>query len=123
MQNDAINATCPATEKDTPRLLLRGLDSLYVGYGLDLTIGGIDFEDLEFRKERTKVEHGENFAEIELGSERFALMPFGRFPYRFLLRNDLFEIGLAERMYPSCNVKFSSKGLWQLGFGWPGGSF
>jgi len=102
-------------ECEFPPLLLSGLDSLYVGYGFDLSTGGIDFEELEFRKLQTKVEHGEKFAEIVLGSERFALMPFGRYPYRYILRNDLFEISLAEQMYPSCRVQFYSKGLWHFG--------
>jgi hypothetical protein len=93
----------------------RGLDSLYVGCGFDLMTGGIDFEDLEFRKEQTKVEHGDKFAEITLGTERFALMPYGRYPYRYILNNNLFELSLAEHMYPGCRVQFYSKGLWHLG--------
>jgi hypothetical protein len=98
-----------------PCCLARGLDSLYVSYYLDLAASELDFEDLAFRKEQAKTDYGTSFVEVSLGSERFALKPFGRAKYKYVLANDLFEIRLSEGMQPSCHVQFYSKALWQCG--------
>jgi hypothetical protein len=89
-----------------PRLLLQGLDSLYVCYYLDAHSGILDWDDLAYEKERLKVSRQE-LAELELGSERLALLPYGRHPYRYVLSCRDFEIRLAERAY-SLAVRFSS---------------
>jgi hypothetical protein len=97
---------------ELPRLLIHGLDSLYVAFWLDVACGGIDFDDLAFRKERLRQSRTDDFAEIQLGRERFALKPFGRHPYPFVLANDAFEMRLGEHLRPACYVQFASKGLW-----------
>lgn len=104
-----------AAALETFPCLLRGFDSLYISYYLDLASCDIDFDDLEFRKQEAKADRGRDFAEVELGSERFALLLGGRGKYRFVLANDFFEVRLSEGMQPSCYVQFFSKALWQLG--------
>lgn len=99
----------------SPQLLLSGLDSLYVSYYLDLAKSTLDFDELSFAKERLKECRRGDLAEIQLGTERLALMPYGKHPYTYVLSNEAFEIRLGERMSPSCHVQFSSKFLWQCG--------
>jgi len=84
-----------------PQLLLSGLDSLYVSYYLELDHSRLDFDDLEYQRERVQEARLEEFAEIDLGSERFALMPYGKNPYRYVLGNEAFEVRLSEHMRPS----------------------
>jgi hypothetical protein len=98
-----------------PKLLLHGLDSLYVSFWLDVKTSRLDFDDLAFRKERVRQSRTEEFAEVRLGCETFALRAFGRKPYPFVLANDAFEIRLGEHMRPACYVQILSKGLWLLG--------
>ena len=89
-----------------PTLLLSGLDSLYVSYYLDVANSKLDFDELTYQRERIQQSRTDDFAEIELGSETFALRPYGKYPYRYLLANDLFEVRLAENLKPSCHVQF-----------------
>ncbi len=77
-----------------PRLLIRGLDSLYVSFWLDVATGALDFDDLAFQKEKLRQSRSRDFTEISLSTETFALKPFGRHPYPFQLSNDAFEIRL-----------------------------
>jgi len=98
-----------------PQLLLSGLDSLYLSYYLDLKKSTLDFDELAYKKERLKEARGQELAEIELGTERFALMPYGKHPYTYVLSNEAFEIRLGENMSPSCHVQFASRFLWQCG--------
>lgn len=102
-------------DRSGPPLLLCGLDSLYVSFYLDLATGKIDFDELGFLKERAKAAHNRELKEITLGSETFALMPYGKAPHSFVLKNAAFEIRLGERIRPSCHVQFLSEGLWLLG--------
>ena len=97
-----------------PPLLLSGLDSLYVCYYLDAHTGGLDWDRLAYEKERLKVTR-EELVELELGSERLALLPYGRHPYRYVLSCCDFEVRLAERLQPCCQIQFSSQGLWKHG--------
>lgn len=97
-----------------PRLLLSGLDSLYVSFNLDTATSLVDWAELAYLKESLRVERGE-FTEIELGSEQFALMPYGRKPYTYILTNACFEVRLAEHMQPACHVQFFSEALWGQG--------
>ena len=96
------------------RLLLRGIDSLYVSFYLDTATSSIDWEDLAYRKERVRTE-GREFSELPLGSESFALLPYGKKPYRYVLTNRAFEVRLGERMQPACHVQFFSEALWADG--------
>src|SRR6185312_15488447 len=106
---DGQRPTSPGSGAERPRLLLRGLDSLYVSYYLDLAKGRVDFDDLEYRKQRLhEVRHGD-FAELALRTERLALMPFGKKPYRYILSNAAFEVRLGEKIHPSCHVQFKSQ--------------
>lgn len=98
-----------------PILLLCGLDSLYVSYFLSTGESEIDFDELAYRKERARGARTEEVAAITLGSETFALRPFGRHPYTYVLTGSDFEISLAEHMQPTCYVRFSSVGLWLQG--------
>lgn len=98
----------------TPRLLLHGLDSLYVCYNLDLATSAIDLDDLEYRKQLAR-DREDAKAIIDLGGERFQVKASGRHPYRFVLTNRDFEFSLAERMHPSLKVQFYSEALWKHG--------
>jgi hypothetical protein len=98
-----------------PCCLLRGIDSLYVSFYLDLFTSELDFEDLAFRKQQAQSEYSTSFVVVVLGSERFALLPFGKAKYKYVLANDLFEVRLSEGMQPSCHIQFYSKALWQCG--------
>jgi len=49
---------------------------------------------LEFHRERVQEARLEEIAEIELGCERFALMPYGKHPYRYVLAKEAFEVRL-----------------------------
>ena len=41
--------------------------------------------------------------------------PYGKHPYGTVLRNEAFEVRLAEILQPSCHVQFASKALWADG--------
>lgn len=99
----------------SPALLISGLDSLYVCYYLDFQWSDIDFDKLSYQKECLRSSAVDDIAEIELGSETFALRPYGRHPYRYILANDVFEVRLAEHLRPNFYVQFYSKGLWMAG--------
>ncbi len=101
--------------RERPRLLISGLDSLYVGYFLDMATGALDWDELAYRKERIGQSRKDAFSEVTLGSETFALRPFGRHPYRYILTNRAFTIGLGEHIQPGCYVQFSSEALWSIG--------
>lgn len=107
--------TPPKPNSVRPRLLASGLDSLYVSYYPNVPKSGLDLAEFDYLKEKTKQARDRTFADIEAGSERFALLPFGKNPYRYVLQNDSFEVRLAEHMQPACHVRFSSEGLWKLG--------
>ncbi len=98
-----------------PKLLLHGLDTLEVAFYLDVRRSKLDFIELEAEQQRAKETARDSFVEIALGTETFALAAYGRFPYRYVLSNEEFEVRLAEFMRPACLVRFSSKGLWTFG--------
>lgn len=102
-------------EAEAPvRCLASGLDTLEIGYCLDLASSDIDFPELEYIKGR--VRDGERAQEmVRLGCERFQMGASGAFPYRYVLRNDALTVCLAERMQPTTKVRFSSKSLWHDG--------
>ena len=100
-------------KKEIPRLLLRGLDSLYVGFYLELP-ESLSISELVIEKEKIR-ERRDEFTEIALGSETFALMPYGKHPYQIVLVNKFAEIRLGPRIAPNCYVQFFSESLWQLG--------
>jgi len=98
---------------DRPKLLLSGLDSLYVSYYLDTA--ALPWEELAYRKEKLQRTRSDDFTEIELGGEAFAVLPHGAHPYPYVLRNDWAELRIAETLQPSCHIRFPSKALWELG--------
>ncbi|MGB0683980.1 MAG: hypothetical protein ACPGOV_14815 [Magnetovibrionaceae bacterium] len=98
-----------------PQLLLSGLDSLYVSFFLDTATCDLDWDDLQYRKEKAGRERNGGFEEVRLGTERFALKPFGKHPYRYVLANRDFEVRLSEGLSPSCYVQFLSQALWSQG--------
>jgi hypothetical protein len=100
---------------ERPKLLLSGLDSLYVSYFLNIGLGRIDWDQLAYEKERVRRCRGEEHAEMVLGVERFALLPYGRKPYPFVLKNKNYEIRLAEHVRPACHVQIFSEALWKSG--------
>ena len=104
------------TEQTAPRLLLSGLDSLYVSFYLDTATCAIDWDELAYQKEKAGRERNKGFEELELGTERFALQPYGKKPYRYVLSNKAFEVRLSEGLSPSCHVQFFSEALWGHGF-------
>ena len=100
---------------NAPSLLLSGIDSLYVSYYLDTATCNIDWEELAYLKEKIGRERNRTFGDITLGSERFALMPYGKSPYSFILSNRYFDVRLGENVKPSCHVQYRSEGLWKFG--------
>lgn len=90
-----------------------GIDSLYVSYYLDGL--GIDWEELQFQKEKLHSEPGRKFAEIEMGGEPFALHRGGLRPYPFRLTNGAFTLRLGKKNRPKCHVQFASEALWLEG--------
>jgi hypothetical protein len=102
-------------DPERPKLLLSGLDSFYVSLYFDLRRSRLDFEELSYQRERLRQARRSEFGEVELGTERLALMPYGKHPYAYVLSNDAFEIRLGENISPSCHVQFSSRFLWQCG--------
>lgn len=88
-----------------------GIDSLYLSSFIDGV--GIDWEALRFEQEKLRATPGAEFAEFELGGERFALKRGGRKPYSFILKNKAFEIALGENINPRAHVQFSSELLWR----------
>lgn len=101
-----------AKRPQDPRLLLKGIDSLYVAFYLDTATSMVDWDELAFLKERIARDRGSDFSEIKLGSETFALKPYRKHPYSYVLRNRDFEVRLSEGLSPSCYVQFFSEGLW-----------
>jgi hypothetical protein len=110
-------ASSEITGSNSPTLLLQGIDSLYVSYFLDTATCKIDWDDLRFQKEQVGRERNRTFGDITLGTERFALKPYGKSPYAFVLSNRHFEVRLGENMHPSCHVQYRSEGLWKTGVG------
>lgn len=98
-----------------PKLLLRGVDSLYVSFFLDTVGSALDWEELSYQKELGRQSRGVRFRELTLGTETFALKPYGRKPYAFVLVNRAFEVRLAENLRPSCHAQFFSEALWSAG--------
>jgi hypothetical protein len=114
-QSEDPRTSLRVSEPAKPRLLLSGLDSLYVSYYFDLRKSALDFDQLAYAKERLRESRREDIAEVQLGTERFAVMPYGKHPYAYVLSNEAFEVRLGENMSPSCHVQFSSQSLWQCG--------
>lgn len=83
-------------QSDGPLLRAVGLDSLYLSVFLDGL--GIDWERLRFEREKLRADGRAEYAEIELGGERFALRRGGRKPYSFVLVNRDFELSLGEKI-------------------------
>ncbi len=100
---------------ENPPLLLRGLDSLYVSFYLDMATSFLDWEQLSYLRERAQMERRGGITETMIGSETFAVMPYGKHPYRYVLINKAFEVRLAEHNQPNCHVRFSSEALWREG--------
>ncbi|MBF0169432.1 MAG: hypothetical protein HQL45_17650 [Alphaproteobacteria bacterium] len=100
---------------ESPRLLLSGLDSLYVSYFIDMQNGRLDFDDLAYRRERLKESGRNKFEEVRLGSMSFALQPYGSKPYSYVLENELLRIRLGEHIQPACHIQFYSRALMHLG--------
>ncbi len=103
--------------KERPKLLLHGLDTLEVAYWLHVRPSKLDFIELGAAQQRAKNARRDGFVEITLGSETFAMKPYGRYPYAYLLVHEDFEVRLAEFMRPACIVRYYSKGLWLSGMG------
>lgn len=100
---------------DAPRLLLSGLDSLYVSFYTDPVGSALDFEELAYQQALRQDDRGLELEPIRLGSRELLLRPFGGHPYKYVLTNEDWEIRLTERMQPNIYVRFSSKGLWLKG--------
>jgi hypothetical protein len=107
-----MNESRPHAHNRTPlEPLAVGIDSLYVSFYLDGI--GIDWDRLRYEKERLRATPGEDFAEFELGGERFALKRGAQKPYSFCLTNRAFTLKLAERLQPRCHAQFHSELLWR----------
>jgi len=97
-----------------PQLLLRGLDSLYVGFYVYFPDELLDFCNLIARKELLRENRGE-LDEIQLGSKLWGLKPYGKNPYAIVLVSNEMEVRLGRRIAPNCYVQFYSEGLWTKG--------
>ena len=104
-------------QTERPKLLLHGFDTLEVSYWLNVRASKLDFVELGAAQQRAKDARRDGFVEITLGSETFALKPYGRKPYTYVLDHEDFEVRLAEFMRPACAVRYYSKGLWLSGIG------
>ena len=111
---DAIHNSRNVTEA-LPHCVLSGIDSLYVSFYLDTANSLVDWDTLEFEKTTIRSERDREIAEYELGCETFALMRYGKAPYRYILTNRDFKIMLSETNSPSCHIQFFSEGLWLRG--------
>ncbi len=98
------------------RLLMCGLDSLYVGYYVDTVSSSLDFEELAYQKALRSEDRGLELEPLLVGSETFLLRPYGAHPYKYVLSCESWEVKLTERMLPNLYVKFSSKALWLHGY-------
>ena len=98
-----------------PRLLLQGIDSLYVSYFFDPSSSLIDWDTLFFKQQELKRSKRRDGEEYQLGNTAFLLHRGGRNRYSFVLSNRDFTICLSEGMSPCCYVQFMSEGLWAHG--------
>lgn len=98
------------------RLLLHGLDSLYVSFFVGLSGGVLDFGAIAEAKAAAAASRN-RMTELRLGDERFAVMPHGKKPYSYVLHAEggAFEMRLAERLQPACHIQFASEALWRSG--------
>lgn len=120
LQTDLVTSPTRSTDSNDgqpsrPKLLLRGIDTLEVSHFVNVGSSKLDFADLAAEQQRAKQSRKEGFVELSLGGEAFALRPYGRFPYTYVLSNEDLEVRLAEHMKPACLVRFSSKALWTQG--------
>lgn len=97
------------------RLVASGIDSLYVGFDVDLRVGAVDFDDLAFRKAVLKDDPATPARRVLIGGEDLVLHPSGRFPYTVILSNRDMVLGLAKRLRPSIHAQFRSEALWRDG--------
>lgn len=100
--------------KPPPKLLLRGLDSLYVGFYVRFPDEFLNWGELITRKELLR-ENREELDEIELGNKLWVLKPYGKNPYAIILVSKNMEVRLGRRIAPNCYVQFYSEGLWTKG--------
>lgn len=80
-----------------------------------LLLQGMDWEDLPYQKELLRTD-GKAFTNLALGNATFALMAFGTYPNRCMLKSRDMEIRLTEHMQPNFHIKFLSEGLWHKGY-------
>lgn len=106
----------PAAAVEPPRLLLHGLDSLYVSFFPALTGGVLDFGTLAEARARAAASR-DRMSPLRIGDERFAILSHGKKPYSYVLTAEAgaFEMRLAERLQPACHVQFASQALWRDG--------
>ncbi|HEY1613373.1 MAG TPA: hypothetical protein VGF97_06745 [Rhizomicrobium sp.] len=90
-----------------------GIDSLYLSSFIDGA--GIDWDQLDYEREKLRATPGKEFAEFVLGKERFGLKRGGRKPYSFILKNSAFELQLGRNIHPRCHAQFASELLWRAG--------
>jgi hypothetical protein len=113
-----VHQEAPATNSapvDRPKLLLSGIDSLYLTHYLDTQHSQFDFEYVAFCRERLRNLRNSEWSEVMLGGEIFALKPHGMHPYTYVLANDALQIAIGERIQPSCSTQFYSEALWRSG--------
>ena len=96
-----------------PKLLLKGLDSLYVSFYLNRP--EVNWEELGYQKERLREEADVQFLGLQLAGEDWSLQPYGHYPYKVILSNETFELRLAEYMQPNCYLVVRSEALWTYG--------
>lgn len=111
-----MNKTNVENLSQAPKLLLSGIDSLYVSYYQDGL--GINWENLDYSKELLKQDRRREFINITVGGKKWALMPYGSYPFAYVLRNEYFQVNLAKNNSPNCYVQFLSQALWTKGADW-----
>jgi hypothetical protein len=105
----------PKWDSGLPRILACGLDTLEVGYSANVPRSDLDLDTLLNWRDRLRRSSDRDFESITLGTEFFSLERRGSYPYAIVLKNRSFEVRLAERLQPSCFVKFFSEALWHEG--------
>ncbi len=106
-----VTAEVPAT----PRLLLRGFDTVQCCFYLaPRGVGGIDFERLLAAREGLRAAGAQDPKPVALGNREFLLAPYGsRSGYPFVVNDPDFRIEFGPENDPPFFVTFRSEALWR----------
>lgn len=106
------------------KILLKGIDSLYVGFVMDIEQEVLEvlneYKSKARSEEEGPVKIGKALNIGKLGENHFSIMPNGVQMYKYIIFNDLATININQRVendaYPNVRVQFKASLLW--GEGW-----